>query len=82
MGGHDITQLITPEGEQNIKDLEGYEFQGKVYSAYPADMREKEASKGYILAGDKRIDVAVANDLGVLLGFSIYGIVDKQVDGI
>ncbi len=41
MGGHELAQLITPEGEQNSKDLEGYEFQGKIYSAHPADMREK-----------------------------------------
>jgi len=66
MGGHEITQLITPEGEQNIKDLEGYEIQGKVYSAHPADMRENDASEGYIQAGDKRIEVSVVNDLGGL----------------
>ncbi len=66
IGGHAITQLITSGGEIKLEELEGYEFQGKVYSAYPADMREKDTSEGYILAGDKRIDVAVTNDLGGL----------------
>lgn len=66
MGGHAITQLLSPAGVIVLKELGGYEFQGNVYSAHPADMREKDASDGYIMAGDKRIDVSVTNDLGGL----------------
>jgi hypothetical protein len=66
IGGHAITQFVSSEGEIKLNILKGYDFQGKLFSAYPADMREKDASQGYILAGEKRIDVTVANDLGGL----------------
>lgn len=67
MGGHIITRFLSSSGEIEQKALEGYESQDKTYSAYPADLRFKEnASYGYILAGNKRIDVKVDNDLGDL----------------
>ncbi len=66
IGGHALTQFISPSGETMQNALEGYEFQGTVYSAYPADMREKDASQGYIIAGEKQINVTVTNDLGGL----------------
>jgi hypothetical protein len=67
MGGHAITQFVSSSGEIEQKALESYESQDKAYSAYPADLRSKEdASHGYILVGNKRINVEVANDLGGL----------------
>ncbi len=66
LGGQIVTQFMSPTGTIELEDLGGYEFQGKVYSTHPANMRAKDASEGYILAGDNRIEVAVANDLGGL----------------
>ena len=67
VGGHTLIQLISPLGKIEQKALKGYEFKGNVYSAYPADFNSNEdKSHGYILAGNKRIEVDVANDLGGL----------------
>jgi len=67
VGGHTLIQLISPSGKIEQQALEGYEYKGNVYSAYPADFNSNEdKSHGYILAGNKRIEVEVANDLGGL----------------
>ncbi len=66
MGGHALTQFISPNGEVEQKPLEGYEFYGRVYAAHPASLSQKEASRGTIQAGEIRIDVEVTNALGGL----------------
>ncbi len=65
-GDRTVTRLISSAGYEDQKVLGGFEFQDKVYAAYSPDLREENASHGYILAGNKRIDVQVANDLGGL----------------
>ena len=55
IGGHVITQLISPSGDLDIRILEGYEYNGKKLSAFPADMHKIDASKGYLLIGEKKI---------------------------
>lgn len=66
LGGHVITQIISPSGDLDIKTLGGYDLNGNELSAYPADMRKIDASKGYLLVGENRIDVTVMNDLAGL----------------
>jgi hypothetical protein len=66
MGGHVLTRFTLSTDEMDQKSIKGYEFQGNAYSAYPADIRGKDVSHGFILVGNKRIDVNVVNDLGGL----------------
>jgi hypothetical protein len=66
MGGYYLTRLISPTGKISQEELNGYEFQGKAYSAQPADMTKQDASQGAITLGNNRIDVEVINKLGAL----------------
>lgn len=46
--------------------LDGYVHEGRLYTAHPADMTADDTTRGYITAGDTRIEVAVTNSLGGL----------------
>jgi len=70
-GGAWVTRLVDAAGRVAPVPLAGYIYRGRLYSTQPADMRAEDTRRGYITAGDKRIEVAVPHDLGGLriLGF-------------
>ena len=66
-GGIAVTRFISPSGKLEQKALNGYESFGKAYSFQPGNLMSKmEASHGYVLFGDRQIDVDVTNNLGGL----------------
>lgn len=65
-GGVVITRFISPTGKQEQTVLDGYDYSGKIYSAFPADLRKEDASSGLISIGDKQIQVMVENELAGL----------------
>ena len=70
-GGENIIQFISSSGTVEKKKLEGYPFQDKVYSTFPASLPSDDPSHRYILAGEKRIGVEFATELGGLNILSI-----------
>ncbi|MFZ6030377.1 MAG: hypothetical protein ACOYYS_21930 [Chloroflexota bacterium] len=65
--GVNITRFVDPSGGREQESLEGYLLQDKVYSAYPAELVSDDPSRRYIQAGNKRIGVEFATDLGGLI---------------
>lgn len=62
-----ITQFVSSSGKTEQKLLAGYLLQDRVYSAYPTQLASDDLSHRYIQAGDKRISVEFATDLGGLI---------------
>lgn len=60
------TRLISATGIEEQSVIGGYEFEDKIYTAFSPDLREKDISKGYLIAGNQRINIQVANNLGGL----------------
>ena len=84
-GGASVFQLVNAEGKLSPQSLGGYIHRGRLYKARPADLGAKDTSRGYIVAGNTRIEVIVAHDLAGLrfLGFnpdgSFHVIVEEMV---
>lgn len=74
-GGYKITRFLTADGKVEQEALEGYVYGGKIYAARPADLQSTDTKRGFITAGDIRIEVSVSNDLGGLR------ILDVHTDG-
>jgi hypothetical protein len=65
-GGAYVSQLVDARGKMAPAPLDGYVHAGQLYTARPADMTAEDTTRGYITAGDRRIEVAVTNSLGGL----------------
>lgn len=66
-GGIKVTRFISPSNEIKQEALDGYEFLGKTYSFQPGNLKSaQDSSHGYILVGNKQINVDVVNNLGSL----------------
>ena len=62
--GITVTQLISPDGVVGLKALAGYIFPDGVYSSRPTQLASDDLSYRYIQAGNKRIGVQLATELG------------------
>ncbi len=65
-GGAYVAQIVDTRGKVPLAPLDGYVHEGRLYTARPADMTAGDPTRGYITAGDTRIEVAVTNSLGGL----------------
>ena len=86
-GGAFVSVLVHADGKVAPVALDGYIHRGRLYNARPADLTAADTTRGYITAGDTRIEVDVTHSLGGLrvLGVnaddSFYVIVDEVAIG-
>ena len=86
-GGAFVSCLVDSNGETAAKPLDGYVHHGRQYTARPAHFAAADKTRGYITAGDTRIDVSVTHSLAGLrlLGFNaddtFYVVVEELASG-
>lgn len=84
-GGAFVSRLVGSNGEIAPAPLDGYVHHGRLYTARPAHFAAADKTRGYITAGDIRIDVSVPHSLAGLrlLGFnaddSFYVVTEEMV---
>jgi hypothetical protein len=82
-GGAFVSQLIDADGEVAPVALDGYIQRGRLYSASAPDLDAVAATRGYIIADSKRIEMNVTHSLGGLRLLSVnadddfYVVVDE-----
>jgi hypothetical protein len=65
-GGAFVSQLVDADGKVAPVALDRYIQRGRLYTASPADLAAVDATRGTILADNKRIEVDVTHSLGGL----------------
>jgi hypothetical protein len=70
-GGVSLSRLLDDQGKVAPTPVEGYSHNGRLYFARPANIQAQDKTTGYIMAGDRRIEVRTTHFLGGLriLGF-------------
>ena len=78
-----VSQLVDADGKVAPVVLDGYIHGGRLYTAGPVDMAAVDATRGHIMAGNKRVEVGVNHRLGGLRLLSVnadddfYVVVDE-----
>ena len=65
-GGALVSQLVDADGKIAPVALDRVIQRGRLYTASPADLTAADATRGHIIAGNKRIEVDVTHSLGGL----------------
>jgi hypothetical protein len=74
-----VSQLVDADGKVAPVALDGYIHGGRLYTAGPADLAAVDATRGHIMAGDKRVEVGVTHRLGGLRLLSVNADDDLNV---